>query len=74
MSIKTEILKNDWGKAVKSIIDEVKRGGQIYFIHNEVQTINSIKTKLEFLAPGVKFAIAHGQMSGSELDRVMSEF
>lgn len=73
-SIKTEIIKDNWNKAAQAIIAEVKRGGQIFFLHNEVQSIQSIKLKLENLAPGVKFVFVHGQMSGNELDRIMAEF
>lgn len=73
-SIKTVIVKDSWEKIAKAIMTEVQRGGQIYFLHNEVQSIISIKNKLEELAPGIKFAIAHGQMNTNALDKVMTEF
>lgn len=73
-AINTQIIKDDWEKVSKAIVYEVQRGGQVYFLHNEVQTIQSIKKKLETLAPGIKYVIAHGQMSPTELDRIMTEF
>jgi transcription-repair coupling factor (superfamily II helicase) len=73
-SIKTEIVKDDWKKIADAIQDEIKRGGQIFFVHNQVMTINILKEKLEKLTPGVKFVVAHGRMSPNELDRIMAEF
>jgi transcription-repair coupling factor (superfamily II helicase) len=70
----TEVIKDNWNKATEAIIKEVQRGGQVYFLHNEVQTIKAIALKLSELTPGIKLAIAHGQMSPDELDRVMAEF
>lgn len=72
--IHTEIIKDNWNKAAKAIAYELDRGGQIYFVHNEVSTIQSIKSKLEGMLPGIKFVVGHGQMSASELDRVMTDF
>ncbi len=72
--IHTEIIKDNWNKATKAIAFEVERGGQVYFVHNEVNTIQSIKARLENLLPGIKFAVGHGQMSAAELDRVMTDF
>lgn len=72
--VHTEIIKDDWSKVVYAINKEVERGGQTYFVHNEVGTIESIKNKLEESLPGVRFIIGHGQMRPSELDRVMTDF
>jgi transcription-repair coupling factor (superfamily II helicase) len=72
--IQTKIIKNDWNQVAKAIEFEIKRGGQLYFLHNEVQSIKLIQDRLEKLTPGVKFIYAHGQMNSSELDRVMTEF
>lgn len=73
-SIKTEIVKDDWNRIAQAIILEVQRGGQVYFLNNEVQTILSIKDKLENLCPNVRFGIAHGQMNTNNLDKVMTDF
>lgn len=72
--IHTEIIKDDWNKIVNAISLEVNRGGQVYFVHNQINTIQSIKAKLESMLPGIRFIIGHGQMSGVELDRVMTDF
>lgn len=72
--IHTEIIKDNWNKVATAIEHEVKRGGQIYFVHNEVRNINFIKKRLEELTPGVKYGVGHGQMSADELDKVMTAF
>ncbi len=72
--IHTEIIHEDYNKITEAINFEVKRGGQVYFLHNEVQSINQMKLKLNNLMPGIRFTIAHGQMRSDELDKVMTEF
>lgn len=72
--IKTEIIKNNWAKVHKCIRDEITRGGQIYFVHNEVQSIFSVLARLEKEMPDVRFCVGHGQMTPSKLDKVMSDF
>ena len=58
----------------RAIETEVKRGGQIFFIHNQVQTIGNIAEKLKRWIPGVSFAVAHGQMKKKDLESVMISF
>ncbi len=53
---------------------ELKRGGQIYFLHNEVSTIENIAQRLEELLPGVRLQVAHGQMRERELEGIMRDF
>ncbi len=53
---------------------ELKRGGQIYFLHNEVNTIENMAQRLETLLPGVRMQIAHGQMRERELEGIMRDF
>lgn len=53
---------------------ELDRGGQVFFLHNRVQTIHSTAEKVRALAPGAAVAVAHGQMGGRQLDRVMLDF
>ncbi|MCB1762478.1 MAG: transcription-repair coupling factor [Gammaproteobacteria bacterium] len=53
---------------------EIKRGGQVYFLHNEVATIEATAVKLEKLLPEAKIQIAHGQLRESDLERVMRDF
>ncbi|RKY88823.1 transcription-repair coupling factor, partial [candidate division KSB1 bacterium] len=57
-----------------AIIKEIDRGGQVYFVHNRVKTINSIASKLRRILPGVRFAVAHGQMRERELEKIMLKF
>jgi transcription-repair coupling factor (superfamily II helicase) len=58
----------------QAIEREVKRGGQVYFVHNRVQTIDTVQHKFERLMPEVKFIHAHGQMSERLLAKIMEEF
>lgn len=53
---------------------ELKRGGQIFFLHNRVQTIETVKTSLSKLVPDANIMIGHGQMEKSQLEHVMTEF
>ncbi len=73
-SIKTYLKKRNWNTIAKAINREVERGGQVYFVHNRVDTIESIKSKLEELLPNVRFASAHGQMHPMTLGKVMRDF
>jgi len=53
---------------------EINRGGQVYFLHNEVETIENMAQKLEALVPEARVEVAHGQMREKELERVMRDF
>ena len=53
---------------------ELKRGGQIYFLHNEVSTIENMAERLENLLPGVRLQVAHGQMRERQLEGIMRDF
>ncbi len=60
---------------IKEVIErEVRRSGQIYFVHNRVQTIDTVQHRLEQLMPEVKFVHAHGQMSERMLAKIMQDF
>jgi transcription-repair coupling factor (superfamily II helicase) len=67
---------SEWNDAllIEACQREIKRGGQIYFLHNEVSTIENMADRLEALIPGVKLRIAHGQMRERELEGVMRDF
>jgi transcription-repair coupling factor (superfamily II helicase) len=54
----------------EAIRREVDRGGQVFFVHNRVQTIDATQRRLERLVPDLRLAIAHGQLPGRELDSV----
>jgi transcription-repair coupling factor (superfamily II helicase) len=74
LPIKTFILPFS-EKVIKEAIEkELKRGGQVYYLHNRVENINSAKNFLEDLLPNVKFGIAHGRLNEKELVKVMENF
>jgi transcription-repair coupling factor (superfamily II helicase) len=58
----------------EAVLRELKRGGQVYFLHNEVDTIENQRERLARLLPEARIAIAHGQMPERELERVMRDF
>lgn len=74
LAIKTFI--NEWENAVirEACQRELKRGGQIYFLHNKVQDIQRIADELKQVVPEARIAIAHGQMHERELEQVMLDF
>jgi len=58
----------------EAIVRELNRDGQIFFVHNRVHSIHDIATKLATLVPGLRIVVGHGQMSGEELEDVMTRF
>jgi transcription-repair coupling factor (superfamily II helicase) len=57
-----------------AILRELERGGQVFFLHNRVQTIEAMRTRLAGLLPQARIVVGHGQMSGDELEEVMTKF
>jgi transcription-repair coupling factor (superfamily II helicase) len=74
LAIKTFVRNESNGTIREAVLRELKRGGQVYFLHNEVETIENRRQKLEELLPEARIAVAHGQMPERELERVMREF
>ncbi|MBU4508972.1 MAG: transcription-repair coupling factor [Gammaproteobacteria bacterium] len=74
LAIKTFVRSENNGVIREAVLRELKRGGQVYFLHNEVDTIENRKQKLEEILPEARIAIAHGQMPERELERVMRDF
>jgi transcription-repair coupling factor (superfamily II helicase) len=74
LAIKTFVRNEGNGVIREAVLRELKRGGQIYFLHNEVETIQNRRERLETLLPEARIAVAHGQMPERELERVMREF
>lgn len=74
MAIKTFI--SEWQDALihEAMLREIKRGGQVYFLHNDVDTIEKMADELAALLPEATVRHAHGQMPERELERVMSDF
>ncbi len=58
----------------QAVLRELERGGQVFFVHNRVQTIRAMHSHLHQLVPEARIAVAHGQMNENELSRVMHEF
>jgi transcription-repair coupling factor (superfamily II helicase) len=72
--VKTEVTAFDEDTIARAISEEVARDGQVFFVHNRVQSIHSMKAFLEKLLPGVRFGVAHGQMVESELEDAILDF
>ena len=74
LSIKTFVNSQSEGLVREAVLRELKRGGQAYYLYNEVETIQNQLEKLEKLLPEARIAIAHGQLPERELERVMRDF
>ena len=74
LAVKTFV--SEWNPATirEACQRELKRGGQIYFLHNEVETIQRMAAQVAELAPGARIAVAHGQMRERDLEQVMLDF
>ena len=74
LAIKTFVRREDGSTLREALLRELKRGGQCYFLHNEVETIHNRRARLEELVPEARIAVAHGQMPERELEQVMKGF
>ena len=74
LSIKTFVVNFSQGIIKEAVLREFNRGGQVYFLHNEVNTIQSMFEKLSKLLPEAKIGVAHGQLREKELEHVMQDF
>jgi len=74
LSIKTFHTEYSEGIIREAAMREFKRGGQVYFLHNEVDTIHSMREKLEKILPDARIGVAHGQLRERELEHVMRDF
>jgi transcription-repair coupling factor (superfamily II helicase) len=72
--IQTIVKTYDEKIVVDAVRFELRRGGQVFYLHNRVQTINLVAARLRELLPDVKIAVGHGQMHADELEEVMTEF
>jgi transcription-repair coupling factor (superfamily II helicase) len=73
-AIKTYISPFDDTVVAEAIHGELQRGGQVFFVHNNIQTIWGMARHLESLVPGVRIGVAHGRLSDEELENVMLAF
>jgi len=74
LAIKTFVRSESSGTIREAALRELKRGGQVYFLHNEVETIENRREKLQELLPEARIAVAHGQMPERQLESVMRDF
>ena len=74
LAIKTFVRREGNGVIREAVLREIKRGGQVYFLHNEVETIQNRKHALQELIPEASISVAHGKMHERELESVMREF
>lgn len=74
LSVKTFVHKRNNSIMREAVLREVLRGGQVFFLHNNVQTINKIAQEISELVPEAKVGVGHGQMRERELEQVMSDF
>ena len=74
LSIKTFVQRLSNGVVREAVMRELKRGGQAYYLYNEVETIENRRAELEALLPEARIAVAHGQMRERELESVMRDF
>ncbi|KFI10637.1 transcription-repair coupling factor [Vibrio coralliilyticus] len=74
LAIKTFVRQRDDAVVREAVLREIMRGGQIYFLHNQVETIEKVAADLEKLIPEARITVAHGQMRERELERIMNDF
>ncbi len=74
LAIKTFVRTEGTGVIREAVLRELKRGGQVYFLHNEVETIENRRARLEEILPEARIAVAHGQMPERQLEKVMKDF
>ena len=74
LSVKTFVRQTDKGIIKEALLREILRGGQVYYLHNEVKTIEQTARELQQLVPELRIGIGHGQMPERQLERVMSDF
>ena len=73
-TVQTYVLEHDWGLIAEAMRREISRGGQVYFLHNRVENIESTAGRIrQLLGEEVAVAIAHGKMTEAELSRVMQQ-
>src|SRR5688572_22714018 len=74
LAIQTNVVKFDSNVIVRAIRQEIERGGQVFFVHNRVESIYSMGNLLQRLVPDARIAIGHGQMAEDALERAMLDF
>jgi transcription-repair coupling factor (superfamily II helicase) len=74
LAIKTFVSRTSRGLIREAVLRELNRGGQVYFLHNDIDTIRNTEASLAKLLPEARIRVAHGQMRERELEHVMRDF
>ena len=74
LPVQTYVVEYDMNLVADAIKRELARGGQVYFVYNRVASINHMGELLEEALPGLRYAIAHGQMTGRQIEEIMTDF
>lgn len=74
LAIKTFVREREESVVREAVLREIMRGGQVYFLHNQVETIEKTAEDLQKLIPEARITVAHGQMRERELERIMNDF
>ncbi|HKJ89033.1 MAG TPA: DEAD/DEAH box helicase, partial [Gammaproteobacteria bacterium] len=74
LPIKTYVAQYDERLVREAVLREMERNGQVFFVHNRVESIDYVADKLQSLIPEARISVAHGQMPEAELERVMADF
>jgi transcription-repair coupling factor (superfamily II helicase) len=74
LPVTTQVLPWSPEISTRAIEEELSRGGQVYYVHNRVKSLNETLERLKALIPSARFAIVHGQMRGPEIERAMWDF
>ncbi|MDO5070816.1 MAG: transcription-repair coupling factor, partial [Neisseria zoodegmatis] len=74
LAVKTFVKPFSEASVREAVLRELKRGGQVFFLHNEVETIENMRERLETLLPEARIGVAHGQLRERELEQVMRDF
>ena len=71
--VQTYVIEYNTGTVIQAIVRELRRGGQVYYIHNRVETIRACASRLQELLPEARIAVAHGQMSEDEMSDIWEQ-
>ncbi len=71
LPVQTFVMEHDWGVVCDAIRREAARGGQVYYLHNRIETIDRVASRIVSMLPDVTVDVAHGRMSETELSEVM---
>lgn len=74
LPVETEVVQFDEEVIISAIMRELDRGGQVYFVHNRIESIDTVAAHVASLLPHARIAVGHGQMKERELERIMVDF